>query len=118
MVASLVERVGTGEQLLQEANWCLVEQEANAKLLTDQVAALQQAVNPATAESPAAEPLPVVMRTDAAETLAATTAPLVDEVLAQQDELPAVVIAMNVDESAPPQVASEQESASIASTAH
>ncbi|KAG1726672.1 hypothetical protein EDB19DRAFT_1914535 [Suillus lakei] len=142
MVASLVERVGTGEQLLQEANRHLAEQEANAKLLTKQVAALQQAVNPATAESPAAEPLPVIMRTDAAETLAAattqpeddlpttatapqedevpaaTTAPPVDEVLAQQDELPAVVTAMNVDESAPPQVAGEQESASIASTAH
>jgi hypothetical protein len=50
--------------------------------------------------------------------LAATTAPLVDEVLAQQDESLAVVTAMNVDESMPPQVASEQESASIASKAH
>ncbi|KAG1719573.1 hypothetical protein EDB19DRAFT_1970983 [Suillus lakei] len=129
MVASLVERVGTSEQLLQEANWHLVEQEANAKLLTDQVAALQQAVNPTTAESPAAEPLPVVMRTDAAETLAATTAqpeddlpttttPPVDEVLAQQDESPVVVTAMNVDESAPLQITGEQELASIASTAH
>jgi uncharacterized coiled-coil protein SlyX len=74
MVVSLVERVGTSEQLLQEANQCLVEQEANAKLLTNQVAALQQVVNPAAAESPAAEPLPVVMRTDVAETLAAATA--------------------------------------------
>ncbi|KAG1731776.1 hypothetical protein EDB19DRAFT_1831595 [Suillus lakei] len=133
MVASLVERVGTSEQLLQEAN---------AKLLTNQVAALQQMVNPTTAKSPAAEPLPVVIRTDAAETLAAattqpeddlptavtapqedevlaaTTAPPVDEVLAQQDESPAVVTTMNVDESAPPQVAGEQELASIASTAH
>ncbi|KAG1727334.1 hypothetical protein EDB19DRAFT_1833149 [Suillus lakei] len=113
MVVSLVERVGTSEQLLQEANQCLVEQEANAKLLTNQVAALQQVVNPAAAESPAAEPLPVPeddLLTAATapqedEVLAATTAPLVDEVLAQQDESLAVVTAMNVDESMPPQVA-------------
>ncbi|KAG1719413.1 hypothetical protein EDB19DRAFT_1836740 [Suillus lakei] len=145
MVASLVERVGTGKQLLQEANQCLAEQEANAKLLTDQVAALQQVVNPAAAESPAAEPLPVVMRTDAAETLAAataqpeddlpttatapqedevlaaTTTPPEDEVPAQQDESLVVVTVMNVDESTPPQVTGavmEQELASNASTAH
>lgn len=35
MVASLVERVTAGEQLLQEANRRLTEQEANAKLLVD-----------------------------------------------------------------------------------
>ncbi|KAG1770160.1 hypothetical protein EV702DRAFT_1202570 [Suillus placidus] len=57
MVASLVERVSTGEQLLQEANRCIAEQEANAKLLADQVADLQQQ-----------EALPVIMRTDAAQT--------------------------------------------------
>jgi uncharacterized coiled-coil protein SlyX len=72
MVASLVERVGTGEQLLQEAHQCLAEQEANAKLLAAQVAALQQ-VDPTAVESPAADALPVVSRTDAAETLAAAT---------------------------------------------
>ncbi|KAG2096505.1 uncharacterized protein F5147DRAFT_778298 [Suillus discolor] len=74
MVASLVDRVSTAEQLLQEANRRLAEQEANAKLLADQVAALQQELN-SDAESPAAEILPVVMRTDAAETLAAAAPP-------------------------------------------
>ncbi|KAG2071717.1 hypothetical protein BDR04DRAFT_1154185 [Suillus decipiens] len=119
IVASLVERVGASEQLLQEAHWHLAEQKANVKLLTDQVAALQQEVNPTAAESLAVEALPVVMRTDAAETLAAATAqpeddllttitaPQEDEMLAaatadvptQQDESLVVVTAMNVDES-------------------
>ncbi|KAG2119220.1 hypothetical protein BD769DRAFT_1390525 [Suillus cothurnatus] len=70
------------------------------------------AVDPTAAEFLAADALPVVIRTDAAETLAAAT---------QQDELLAVVTTMNVNQLVPPQVASavmEQESASIASTAH
>jgi hypothetical protein len=143
MVASLADRVSTGEQLLQEAN---------AKLLAGQVAALQQEANSA-AESTAADALPVVIRTDATqtptaaaaqpeeETPAATTAtqeeqeqlPCVatapEQAAAQQDEIPAVT-AMQVDESpvngeesneaAPQEIgaAVEQESASIASTAH
>ncbi|KAG1761170.1 hypothetical protein EDD22DRAFT_847996 [Suillus occidentalis] len=124
------------------------EQEANAKLLAGQVAALQQEANSA-AESTAADALPVV-RTDATqtptaaaaqpeeETPAATqeeqeqlpcvaTAP--EQAAAQQDEIPAVT-AMQVDESpvngeesneaAPQEIgaAVEQESASITSTAH
>ncbi|KAG1758632.1 hypothetical protein EDD22DRAFT_956702 [Suillus occidentalis] len=152
MVASLADRVSTGEQLLQESNRRLAEQEANAKLLAGQVAALQQEANSA-AESTAADALPVVIRTDATqtptaaaaqpeeETPAAATAtqeeqeqlPCVatapEQAAAQQDEIPAVT-AMQVDESpvngeesneaAPQEIgaAVEQESASIASTAH
>ncbi|KAG2749316.1 hypothetical protein P692DRAFT_20874090 [Suillus brevipes Sb2] len=100
MVASLVERVGTGEQLLQEANRRLAEQEANAKLLADQVAALQQEVSPAAAESPAGEALPVVMRTDAAETPAAATPPPDEQpdatMVPQEDEVPAQPAAATV----------------------
>ncbi|KAG1739515.1 hypothetical protein EDD22DRAFT_851961, partial [Suillus occidentalis] len=152
MVASLADRVSTGEQLLQESNRRLAEQEANAKLLAGQVAALQQEANSA-AESTEADTLPVVIRTDATQmptaaaaqpeeempaTATATqeeqeqlpcvaTAP--EQAAAQQDEIPAVT-AMQVDESpvngeesneaAPQEIgaAVEQESASIASTAH
>ncbi|KAG1792279.1 uncharacterized protein HD556DRAFT_1309356 [Suillus plorans] len=78
MVASLVDRVSTGEQLLQEVNWHLAEQEANAQLLADQVAALQRELN-SDAESTAAEILPVVIRTDAAETLAAAATALPED---------------------------------------
>ncbi|KAG1812333.1 hypothetical protein EV424DRAFT_1542192 [Suillus variegatus] len=74
LVASLVERVSAGEQLLQEANRRLAEKKANAKLLADQVATLQQELN-SDAESMAAEILPIVMRIDAAETLATTALP-------------------------------------------
>ncbi|KAG1779896.1 hypothetical protein EV702DRAFT_1043285 [Suillus placidus] len=97
MVASLVERVSTGEQLLQEANRRLAEQEANAKLLANQVADLQQ------------EALPVIMRTDAAQTPAATTTQ-------PEDKMPATATAPQEDE-APPQDTGA-ESSSIASTCH
>jgi hypothetical protein len=47
MVASLLEKVSAGEQQLQETNQCLAKQEATAKVLTDQVAALWQELYPA-----------------------------------------------------------------------
>ncbi|KAG2359745.1 hypothetical protein BDR07DRAFT_1378489 [Suillus spraguei] len=123
MVASLVERVSTGKLLLQEANRCLAEQEANAKLLADQVATLQQELNPA-AESLAAEILPVVISTDATGPLAATTT-LPEDVSPQDTD---GVVAMEAKDQpasaqgdAPPEDTGadvEQESASIASTSH
>lgn len=128
MVASLVERVTAGEQLLQEANRRLAEQEAHAKLLANQVADLQPVA------------LPVVMRTDSADTPAAatvhqddeapsvTTAPQEGEEQVAQDDSPVGAAAMEEDESpangdsqgeaAPPDTGGVEESASIASTVH
>ncbi|KAG2363252.1 hypothetical protein BDR07DRAFT_1483845 [Suillus spraguei] len=62
IVVSLLERVNTSEQLLQEANWQLSKQEASGKLLTNQVTILQQELHPSV-ESSATEILPILMRT-------------------------------------------------------
>ncbi|KAG1734016.1 hypothetical protein EDD22DRAFT_852540 [Suillus occidentalis] len=69
----------TGEQLLQESNRRLAKQEANAKLLTGQVAALQQEAN-STADSMEADALSVVIRTDAAQTPTAAAAQPEEEI--------------------------------------
>ncbi|KAG1732769.1 hypothetical protein EDD22DRAFT_852686 [Suillus occidentalis] len=83
MVASLADRVSTGEQLLQESNRRLAEQEANAKLLR-QASQRKKLPAAATATQEEQEQLPCV-----------ATAP--EQAAAQQDEIPAVT-AMQVDE--------------------